>query len=227
MTWDIDEIVSAVSDGAPCLIALAQAIRPDGDAAAFAWSNGRVMATVAADKATMWRRFGVMSKSNKITLSLGDIALLGAACTHWADERDSWAEYYESGAGHPPGWGCSSIFYRPSGADSEPVMIGRRAMGRLKGQELQGRNVIRRLRMPKAVAIGVRITARVYRMGEAVGPAEALIGLLYELDGGLKLRTDRFHQQISRGKGCIFLEAGEEPVVGALAEVLDRGRRTS
>lgn len=219
----IEEILSALSntpDSAPCLVRLAQAVRTDGPATVYAWSTGRLLATVRPGQVSIGRHWGVVTGPNRITLYASDLAPLDSACAHWAANRDSWAAWYESSAGHPPGWGCSGIYYQPPGSDSSRVRLGERVLGTLHGRELHGRNTTQRVRPQVSPAPGVRVVDRIMRTGEAMGPAKALSGLHYRLDSGLLLKADRFNLQLTRGKQGMSLEPGEESLARALAEVL-------
>lgn len=69
-------------------------------------------------------------------------------------------------------------------------------------------------------APGVRITGRIMRIGEAMGPAKAQTGLRYRLDGGLLLEADRFNLKLARGRHGMILEPGEEILAAALAAVM-------
>lgn len=219
----IEEILSALSDApdsVPCLVSLAQAVRADEPATVYVWSNGRLLATVGRGQVRIERRLGVVSHPNRITLYPNDLASLDAACAHWATNRDSWAAWYETGAGYPPGWGCSGIYYQPPGSDSPKIRLGERALGTLHGHELQGSNTTQRVTPPVLPAPGVRITGKIVRTGEAAGRAVAQTGLRYRLDGGLLLRADRFNLKLTRGRQSVYLESGEESLTAALAALV-------
>jgi len=219
MDDSIDTILDALAGDVDCLVKVATARRASGPASVYVWSSGRILATVAGGLATIERRFGQVTEPNRISLNATDLASLGNACAHWAALRDNWAEYYETTAGYPPGWGCCGYFYQPPGRDVPRIKLGERGLGRLIGRQLQGRTEVRGV---AAVGDhnGVRVVAELWRVGEKQGPGEAMTGQRLVLPDGLQVETTRSGAMVCRSNERVHLEAGEEAFLAEVRALL-------
>lgn len=223
---NLDDIISATcaSQSSPCLVELARAVGAQGeaDSVGYAWSTGRITASVTERRVHLRRRFGPVSPSGAFVIDRSDLGALARACRVWSERRDHWSAFYASAAGYPIGFG-SAWYYRAPGRDSARVVVGREVAGnRQEGERWQGREEVVPLDAPEHVAEGVERVADVWRRGERFGDSTgALVGECYRV-GRMHVDARRPHARIvDTLTGVeVYLEPGEEHFIAALARSL-------
>lgn len=220
---DLDEIYDHVEShrGRPHLVEVLR--RHDGRRTAFyCWSSGRIVATISGDVARVQRRLGNVGDSywRAVPLRLDDLRAVLRACRFWVEDRDAWAAFYSVSAGF--GGGGSDLYQPPGKRDVK--VVGQVMMGRRRGGELVGEDVVRQLARPLRIARGILATAELWRAGEAYGPKSgSLAGLRLDLGNGLVFEARRNEARIApRRAGEVFIEEDEAPFVRALVGVLAR-----
>lgn len=223
VTMNLDDIISATcaSQSSPCLVELARAVGAEGepDSVGYAWSTGRITASVTERRVHLRRRFGPISPRGALVIDRSDLGALARACRVWSERRDQWSAFYASAAGYPIGFG-SAWYYRAPGRDSARVVVGRKVVGnRQEGETWQGRDEVVPLDAREHVDEGVERVADVWRRGERFGdPAGALVGQRYRL-GRVHVDARRLHAHVvdTRSAVEVYLEPGEEHFIAALA----------
>jgi hypothetical protein len=215
--------LSSGGHGKPCLVQLGRALHKDGATTGYAWSSGRIGATVSKGWVRIRRRLGVMGRGNEgdndLRLDRDELRALLVACEDWAKRRNDWAAFYSSGSGHPPGFGCSTTWYQPPGKNAKRVRLGERTFGRPRGEELLGRDELVPLVPEGKLAVSVLVEADIWRRGEKHGPAEgSLVGARYRLGGEAVFIAERGGAEVQCRGRTVHLEPGEEEFVAALLE---------
>jgi len=218
----LEEIIAVVHarSSAPALIELGRTHRGGQiDRTVYAWSNGRITAAVGSDGVELQRRCGAVTRSPFI-LEARALRTLAIVCDDWAARRSSWAAFYVSAAGYPPGFGAAA-YYQPCGDDAVPEAIGRELFGRAReGEWLIGRDEIRELHQRAHVGPGIEVTAEIWRRGERRGNRSGeVVGCVYEV-GALRAHAYRRHLRVACGDDAIVLESGEEAFISELAAVV-------
>ena len=215
----LDAVVGANSG--PCLVTLGTACREDGSrTTGFSDSNGRLRATANGTKVRLVRSLGVLSSGANLTLSHAEFATFADACRVWEQQRNDWAEFAHVPAGCP-GFAMSYRFeYRPPGANSKSVDIGRRGgMGPPRGDTFVGKpEETVALDVPVEVADGVHVVAEIWQRGERYGPVEgSLVGVRYQFGPDLFLQARRCSARAYRtDRSDVFLERRDEVFVRLL-----------
>jgi hypothetical protein len=220
MLGDLDDIIdAAVTRGSkPCLVEVGRALHQHETTTAYAWSSGRITATVGTDWVRLKRRLGVIGDA--VRLDVAELRALDVACGDWTYRRDGWAAYYTYPAAPPP-YGGSVYCYLPPGRASEPLRVGREMMGRLSGERFRGSEEIVPLQEPVELTEGVRIQTEIWRRGERHGPADgSLVGVRYRLSDVVTFDAERRSAKIARGGEYVYLEPGEENFVAAVLGVV-------
>ncbi|MFZ4580544.1 MAG: hypothetical protein ACOYOB_19340 [Myxococcota bacterium] len=228
MGFDFEDALDAVvgEESGPCLVTLGTAHRENGTrSTGYSDSNGRLRATDKGTSVRLVRSLGVMSSGAKLTLSHAELAALASAGRVWEQQRNDWAEFAHVPAGCP-GFAMSYRFeYRPPGANSKSVDIGRRGgMGPPRGDTFVGKpEETVALDVPVEVADGVHVVAELWQRGERYGPVEgSRIGVQYQFGPDLFLQARRCSARAYRtDRSDVFLERGDEVflrlLVGRLA----------
>jgi hypothetical protein len=222
---DLDDIINAacVRDSEPCLVEVGRALRKHATETVFAWSSGRITATVGPGWAQLKRRLGFVGDA--VRLDLAELRALDVACGYWTQRRDEWASFH-CYPGAPPPYGGLSYGYQPAGRASEPVRLGTEMMGKLRGERFCGSEEIVPLSDPVKLTDGVCLEAEIWRRGERHGPADgSLVGVRYRLGDTVTLDAARRSARIVRAGEHVWLEPGEESFVAAVLGVVGTGRQ--
>ncbi len=218
----LEEIIAVVHarSSTPVLIEIARTHRGARiDRRVFAWSNGRITGTVGIDGVELKRRCGVMT--SPFALDARELAALASVSADWSARRASWAAYYVSSAGYPPGFGAAA-YYQPCGAESVPRVLGRDLFGRAReGDWLIGSEEIRELDVHVQVAPAIEVTGEIWRRGERhTTPGGEIVGCVYVF-GSLHAHAYRRQLRLSRVHDtALVLESGEEAFVAELTSVV-------
>jgi len=219
MLEEICAVVHARSSS-PALIEIARTHRGGRiDRTIYAWSTGRITATIDDDSVTLQRRRGAVSNA-RFHLDARELDALVAVFDDWAARRSSWAAFYVSTAGYPPGFG-GAAYYQAAGDDAVPAVIGRDLYGRPReGEWLRGRDDVRPLGSPLGIGHAIQLTAQIWRVGENHGDTSGeLVGCVYA-SATIRIFAYRRHVRLV---GCdgreLFIEAAETELPRELVAV--------
>jgi hypothetical protein len=224
MSFDFDDLLKFVTGGGreACLVELGRAAHKDGTTTGYAWSTGRIGATVGSGWVRIRRRrgkIGMGKGDNDLKLEPPELCALHVACRDWAARRDAWAAFYFSASGYPGGFG-GAFWYQPPGKNAKRKKLGEHVGGRAQGEQLSGEDDIVPLAREVKVSESVRIDAEIWRRGEKHGPAKgSLVGVRYRIGNERAVfMAQRKGGEVRCQRCTVHLESGEEDFIAALLE---------